>query len=404
MPCRGGTASNVTGLTNEQLCVPVKVGFWAPLGSAVPEPCPASGFFCPGAADDKEHFGSKPIIMPVGSSAVKKEVAVVEKEMSVDISIDDFNEQREAMIAALAKQYGVDPSLIKLEAAAGSLQIRIVIATSTGSAQEVLLEAVDAIDDAALGTALGTVLGNESLIISSTPPQQTTEERTVEFKCPRGQWCTAGLIVDCPIGTYNPLEGQDFATACIRCPDYATTLNHSATNITECVCQEGFVQRADADGNAKCECDAGYEIVNGVRCAPCGKGTFKELIQNGKCSDCPVDDTTTARDGASSESECVCRASFFAKRNISSGSFNCLACPDNTICDEIGVTLDALPVAAQHWRQSADSYEVRQCFTGEACLGGPNVTRQCNQTQTGPYCALCSPGHFGGGDGALCQV
>ena len=43
-------------------------GYWAPTGSALPEPC-FSGFICPGAANDEVNDppGSKPIILEVGS-------------------------------------------------------------------------------------------------------------------------------------------------------------------------------------------------------------------------------------------------------------------------------------------------------------------------------------------------
>ena len=44
------------------------------------------------------------------------EVPVVETSMTVDITPDQFAAQREAMILELAKKYGVDPSLITLEA------------------------------------------------------------------------------------------------------------------------------------------------------------------------------------------------------------------------------------------------------------------------------------------------
>ena len=49
-PC--GYLSNATGLSLESQCQDVAKGEWAPIGSAVPEPCPSSGFFCPGRAYD----------------------------------------------------------------------------------------------------------------------------------------------------------------------------------------------------------------------------------------------------------------------------------------------------------------------------------------------------------------
>ena len=52
----------------------------------------------------------------------------------------------------------------------------------------------------------------------------------------------------CPVGPYNPLSGQTFATACLRCPEFSTTSNHSSTNITDCFCEDGFEASFLEDG------------------------------------------------------------------------------------------------------------------------------------------------------------
>ena len=113
--------------------MPVRTGFWAPLGTALPERCPTSGFYCPGAARDTQHGGTKPIIIPVGSTVTTEEVRAVAKSMTLDVSIDSFVAQREAFRAAFAAQYRVDPSLISLEVAAGSLRLTVTIAGSVPS-------------------------------------------------------------------------------------------------------------------------------------------------------------------------------------------------------------------------------------------------------------------------------
>ena len=82
--------------------------------------------------------------MPVGQSTETQEVQTVEQKLKLDISMDDFAAQREALIQKLAAQYIVDPSLITLEASAGArraralqrgsgLTLTITIATSDGS-------------------------------------------------------------------------------------------------------------------------------------------------------------------------------------------------------------------------------------------------------------------------------
>ena len=85
----------------------------------------------------------------------------------------------------------------------------------------------------------------------------------VEFECPLGKWCTAGLVVPCPLGTYNNETGQDFATACKLCPANSHTLNESSVSLDDCVCDAEF-----------------YDAIvgPGVECALCPVGTnLREL-------------------------------------------------------------------------------------------------------------------------------
>ena len=171
-------------------------------------------------------------MLQVGQSTRQEDVAAVTKAMTLDITIDDFAAQREALKIELAAQYGVDPSLITLEASvlsrraralqSGGLELTVTIATTDGSGNTIdlatLEQNVAAVDDTVLASTISAVAvaaGLPPVIVTSHPAVTSTVRVTVPFACPRGKWCTAGLVVDCPIGTYNPLENQDFATACI---------------------------------------------------------------------------------------------------------------------------------------------------------------------------------------------
>jgi hypothetical protein len=116
VPCPAGYLGNTTGLYSPGQCTPVPVGFWAPLGSSAPEPCPTSGFFCPGALRDEVYGGARPVLLPVGQSTVTRQVESISKDMTLDVTVDDFAVQRASLVRQLATQYGVDPSLITLEA------------------------------------------------------------------------------------------------------------------------------------------------------------------------------------------------------------------------------------------------------------------------------------------------
>ena len=59
--------------------------------------------------------------------------ALAVSTISLSISIDDFHLHREALRLQLAAQYGVDASLVTLEAAPGSVQLTVTIATTNGT-------------------------------------------------------------------------------------------------------------------------------------------------------------------------------------------------------------------------------------------------------------------------------
>ena len=352
-PCPAGSYGNVTGLYSAGECTPVAIDFWAPLGSRVPEPCPTSGFYCPGALRDELYGGAKPIIMPVGQSTRQEEAPAVTQSMTLDISIDDFAAQREQLKIQLAAQYGVNSSLITLEAAAGSLQLTVTIATTDGRGNSVdlttLEQAVAAVDDTALATTIGTVM-NTTVTVTSQPAVTSTVRVTVPFACPRGKWCTAGLVVDCPLGTYNPLEDQDFATACIMCPLNSYTEHTNSTSRAACICDEGFY-----DVNASMVID--QDLINAMVAA----GNDPEMKM--------------------------------------AAVVDCQVCPVGTDCER-GATLETLPLIAGYFRLDATTIDVRECpdarkncsttFGTDACEStSACIATGCAPGLTGVYCELC---------------
>jgi hypothetical protein len=194
----------VSRVQEKASCTPVGLGFWAPLGSALPEPCPASGFYCPGAAEDTVNAapGSKPIIVPVGDSTTTKEVESVQKEMTLDMSCDYFD--HDAVKQSLAEQYGCDLALISFPNPCGGARRRRALATLTftitiateGTAADGtpvtaavgnLLAAVAAVDDTQLASLLGSALGT-TVEVTSQPPAPAVVAKTVKFTCPKGKW------------------------------------------------------------------------------------------------------------------------------------------------------------------------------------------------------------------------
>ena len=367
LPCPGGTASSATKATAASACTPVLPGYWAPLGSSAPIECPASGFYCPGKALDEISGGSLPIATEVGGSSQTKEVETVQKEMTLGVSCASFNIDK--VKQSLATQYNVNVALITLSnpcarrlrqlQSASGLTLTISIATSGTAADGTaisapvadLLTAVQNVNDAVLGSSLGTALGT-SITVSSTAPTQATVTQTVAFNCPKGKWCTAGLVVNCPLGTYNPLEKQDFATACILCPLNSITLEPNSTSRSACICNEGYY-----DANTSSAIDA-------------------DLLAT----------TTKAGQPVSMMADVV----------------QCLECPVGTNCNT-GSTLENMPLLGGYFRLDNSTVDVRicpdarencsttfgtaSCQSSSGCKGGTG--NPCAGNLTGIYCEQC---------------
>ena len=295
--------------------------------------------------------------MPIGQSTRQAEVPALTKTIMLDMSIDDFAAQHEPLKAQLAAQYGVHLSLLTLEASAGSLQLRVTIATTNGTGSvdvETIQQSVATIKDSALASTIGAVMGTTVNVIS-LPAVVGTVRVTIPFACPRGHWCTAGLVVPCPHNTYNPLKDQDYATACIPCPLDSGTRDLNSTGREQCVCDQGFY-----DANASLAVDR--DLINAMSTA--GKIPIIE----------------------------------------SSAVVECRICPVGTDC-EIGSKLKTLPLSHGFYRVSDDDTDVRRCPDAETncsttfgtsicqstsgCVGSTNVSEQCGPGLAGTFCRGC---------------
>ena len=150
------------GLAVASQCVPVKPGYWSPTGSASAEPCPSSGFFCPGQLLDSLYNGSKPIIATTGKviSAQMVEVEeVVQTEVVVTtLTLDGSAEDAdlETIKAKLATLYGTTVSAISLALSSGSVILELQIRAAAGTNLSALAAAMLAVGDGALSLAIGS--------------------------------------------------------------------------------------------------------------------------------------------------------------------------------------------------------------------------------------------------------
>ena len=99
--------------------------------------------------------GSKPILVEAGQASVDVEVKTVTFDLELDMSADEYDE--EATILQLASYYGVDPSLIVLEAT--QVAARRKLATRGGMAIKVTIEVPEESADVS-GVADSAVAGS----------------------------------------------------------------------------------------------------------------------------------------------------------------------------------------------------------------------------------------------------
>ena len=222
-------------------------------------------------------------------------------------------------------------------------------------------------------------------------------------KCDRGKYknftgiaqciyCSEGYYQDqlgssvcktCDAGKYNGRIGQKQECSCTSCPQYSTTLDSAATDISLCTCKPGYFGESTSGngscsicpaGTAKnftgfspdcqdcsdfdpqsttdpsdqnppisCQCQSGWTGPDYGNCSFCELGTYKEILGSSQCLPCPInyysDDSRsdcvpcpnntvlTKRQGQ--VSDCVCNAGFTGKKV-------CLPCDPGTIKPNIG--------------------------------------------------------------------
>ncbi len=132
------------------------------------------------------------------------------------------------------------------------------------------------------------------------------------IKCPEGSYCpdegmTAPIL--CPAGTYNATKGAASKDACKPC-----TANHYCPNpgtVEPKKCLEGTWS---AEGATVCQgCPAGSKLEGG-KCVLCPKGTYQDQAGQTACEACPAN-SSTAKEGAISLSQCKCNAGYGTDAN-----------------------------------------------------------------------------------------
>ena len=214
-------------------------------------------------------------------------------------------------------------------------------------------------------------------------------------------WCTAGKIIPCGVGTYNPSVKQNSSLACTACPLHTTTLASGASSISDCVCDASQQKYPLPDTLDQC--------AHGAACCGCNSSYFYSVAVQA-CVEC-----ATGTSSLPGSDECyMCSPDFYLlDLNARPSSDNCLACAPGMSCG-VGATVENITLLPGWWRLSNKTTDLRKCErSGEGssavsngavnngtesselsggvsgCVGGASVGQCMAKYQTGPECRIC---------------
>jgi hypothetical protein len=206
-----------------------------------------------------------------------------------------------------------------------------------------------ALETPGVAAALG-VVASSITVNSTSAPQQTTVLPIVEH-CPAGKYSSAGAgeCTDCAPGKYAT-KGMEICTPCAP----------------------------------------GTFAANGgtAECSECPISYYQSDHQQTICTEC-MEFSSTNRSAATDVTECKCMPLYYQDCPVDSVC-QCLECPDNADCDQIGLMLGTLPPKSGFWRAINTTTVFHKCTKPEACSGVPF-----NESRTIPRDAQCIRGYGG---------
>ena len=153
------------------------------------------------------------------------------------------------------------------------------------------------------------------------------------------------------------------ADACGSCPQGKFAIDRSATCS---VCPPGTYQGLPR--RAECiACNPGqYTTLESSKssCRLCPAGTYNTKVGSTAEAECvlcalEIPHTTTKREGAVTQDECVCEVGFYGKGDSSNRT--CHICPTGALCTEIGLQLKNAPALAGYFRNKNTSTSWFEC-------------------------------------------
>ncbi|KAM3922961.1 uncharacterized protein RB166_012036 [Leptodactylus fuscus] len=211
--------------------------------------------------------------------------------------------------------------------------------------------------------------------------------------CPAGHFCSKGIRLACPPGTWNSQKETDNSSSCLPCPpgtycDMPGLAEPAGPCHPGYFCLLGSSSPRPEGGIVGDICPSKHFCPEGsFEPIPCPEGTYSNSTGQSVCSICPVGHTCLSGDII------VCPAGYFCPEGTNTGSVpcppgtfspvpsltsadGCLPCPPGMFCSDWGSGAVTGP-----------------CDPGFFCTGGslvPNPTGNVNESFGGP----CPVGHF----------
>ena len=147
---------------------------------------PASGFYCPGKADDVTNDipGSKPILVESGTARTTASVTVDATEVAFNINAPDPPPVTPLLVESLAAQYSVPPANVAVRPLPDGSGLAVAVTAYEDAKAEAIDAAIASTNLATLSALLNSTARNQSEPVM-TPTTATKQIETLA-ECPAG--------------------------------------------------------------------------------------------------------------------------------------------------------------------------------------------------------------------------